>query len=267
MIRYATVCVLAMTASVYSAASLASSDNVFVETLESAESTRCVVLLHGLARTSSSMQTLAEALVKKEYRVANVDYPSRHHRVEKLSDMAVSAGLEACRQSSSEQIFVVTHSLGGILVRDYLSREDIPELRRIVMLAPPNHGSEVVDNLKGLPGFHWLNGPAIDQLGTDENSVPLQLGKIFKDTAIIAGTRSINLYLSTFLENPDDGKVSVASTRLAGMCAMLTLPVSHPFIMKDDVAIEQTITYLEKGRFTHEGAEYLVCPANQRESD
>ena len=56
---------------------------------------------------------------------------------------------------------------------------------------------------------------------------------------MIAGTRSINLVLSTYLPDPDDGKVSVASARLEGMCGFLTLPVSHPFIMKDKDVIDQ----------------------------
>ncbi len=107
-----------------------------------------------------------------------------------------------------------------------------------------------------MPGFHLMNGPATEQLGTDENSVPLKLGAMRTDTAIIAGTRTINLYLSTLLDNPDDGKVSVASARVDGMCAMLTLPVSHPFIMKNNASIAQTIHYLEDGKFTHNNAEY-----------
>lgn len=219
----------------------------------------CVVLLHGLARTASSMDAMAEALATAGYRVANVDYPSRHHRVQVLSELAIPAGVEACVNAGSSRLHMVTHSLGGILVRDYLSRHSVAALQRVVMLAPPNHGSAVVDNLDDLPGFHWLNGPAIEQLGTGADSLPLQLGAASVDTAIIAGSRSINLYLSTFLENPDDGKVSVASARLDGMCAMLVLPVSHPFIMSDEETIEQVLSYLGSGRFLAEQAEYPDC--------
>lgn len=222
-------------------------------------SAECVVLLHGLARTASSMDDMAEALSAAGYRVANVDYPSRHHRIQVLSELAVSAGIDACVQADSLPAFIVTHSLGGILVRDYLSRHSLDSLQRVVMLAPPNHGSAVVDNLAGMPGFQWLNGPAIEQLGTDANSLPLQLGEASVDTAVIAGSRSVNLYLSTFLENPDDGKVSVASARLEGMCAMLVLAVSHPFIMSDDETIGQVLSYLDSGTFTAEQAEYPDC--------
>jgi hypothetical protein len=231
---------------------------VFVH-LSGPMSDACVLLLHGLARTASSMEDLAVVLGRAGYRVANVDYPSRHHRIENLSELAIPAGVDACRNSGSSLIDIVTHSLGGIMVRDYLSRHVIGELNRVVMLAPPNHGSAVVDKLEGMPGFSWLNGPAIEQLGTDERSLPLSLGPATVDTAIIAGTHSINLYLSTFLENPKDGKVSVSSARLDGMCAMLTLGVSHPFIMSDEVVMEQTVSYLDTGRFTLGEAEYPDC--------
>ncbi len=231
---------------------------VNVAMLDSA-SDACVVLVHGLVRTASSMDKMAEALTEAGYNVANVDYPSRKHLIGALSDAAIPAGVDACRKSGSHRIHMVTHSLGGILVRDYLDRHAIDELQRVIMLAPPNHGSAVVDHLKDVPGVTFLNGPTFEQLGTDAKSIPLQLGPPVVDTAVIAGSRSINLYLSTFLANPDDGKVSVASARLEGMCAMLVLGVSHPFIMKDEEAIAQTINYLENGRFTSAEAEYPDC--------
>ena len=229
----------------------------------SGDSDRCAVLLHGLARTSSSMKNLGLALQKAGYGVALVDYPSRNYTVEVLSKMAVESGVQSCRDEGKTSLYFVTHSLGGILIRAYLKDNAIADLERIVMLAPPNHGSAVVDNVKDVPGVVWLNGPAFLELGTDEQSVPLALGEIKTDTAVIAGTRSINLILSNFLENPDDGKVSVESARLEGMCAMLVIAVSHPFIMTDAVVIEQTIEYLNTGKFSLASAEYLDCVALQ----
>ena len=263
MTRYWYLRLGAVALCLYATAAISKSEGITVELTGSVSSTQCVILIHGLARTSSSMESMAQELVAEDFKVANVDYPSRQYPIEVLSQLAVTAGLNACDLSGEDSVYVVTHSLGGILIRDYLRRQDIPEMKRIVMLAPPNHGSEVVDKLKDLPGFKLLNGPAGLQLGTDENSVPMTLGAISKDTAIIAGTRTINLYLSTLLENPDDGKVSVASARLEGMCAMLILPVSHPFIMKNTVSIEQTINYLKHGRFTAVGAEHFDCDAHR----
>jgi len=117
----------------------------------------------------------------------------------------------------------------------------------------------VVDALRDVPGFRWLNGPAGLQMGTDKNSVPLQLGPAISDVAVVAGTFSINLYLSTLLPNPDDGKVSVENTRLDGMCAHLQVDVSHPYIMEDEGVIAEAISYLNTGKFLSAKAEYPEC--------
>ncbi len=211
----------------------------------------CVVLLHGLARTARSMAPLAEAFEARGYAVANIDYPSRDAVVEVLAERAVGAGLAQCRARGASRVHAVTHSLGGILLRYYLERHAIPELGRVVMLAPPNHGSEVIDRLGAIPGFEFLLGPAARQLGTDAQGVPAQLGPPGYPVGIIAGTDTVNPLLSRYLPDPDDGKVSLASTRLSGMADFLAVPVSHPFIMRDDEVIDAAVAFIENGAFPH----------------
>jgi hypothetical protein len=217
----------------------------------SAKMPECVILLHGLARTSKSMLPLSEQLRAQHYLVVNVDYPSRKFPIATLAEKAITPALENCRQYPISGINFVTHSLGGILVRHYLSQQKIPELKRVIMLAPPNKGSQVVDNLKNLPPFGWLNGPAGKELGTESTSVPNTLGAVDFDLGVIAGTTSVNLLLSLYLPNPDDGKVSVENTKIDGMRDFISLPASHPYIMKDDAAITQIIHYLHHGQFLH----------------
>mgnify|MGYP002713156964 CR=1 FL=1 len=207
----------------------------------------CVILLHGLARTANSMSPMAQALQREGYQVANIDYPSRTAPVEELADQAIARGLKQCRDSSG--IHFVTHSMGGILVRYYLAHHELKSLQRVVMLGPPNQGSQVVDKLADFPGFRLLNGPAGLQLGTGKASIPNRLGKADFDLGIIAGTRSINLILSTMLPNADDGKVSIANTKLKGMNDHVAMSVTHPFMMRNPKVIEQVIHYLEHGAF------------------
>ncbi len=208
----------------------------------------CVVLLHGLARTAGAMRHLIEPFEAEGHKVINVDYPSRKHTVEKLAPLAVKAlGYDKC--GATERVHFVTHSMGGILLRYYLQHNKIPTLGRVVMLAPPNQGSQVVDNLKSVPGYKLINGPAGMQLGTDAQSIPMQLGAVDFELGVIAGTKTFNPILSQFLPNPDDGKVSVAHTRVDGMNDFITLPVTHTFMMKSKAVIEQAVHFIKSGRF------------------
>ncbi|BBM02808.1 triacylglycerol lipase [Microbulbifer sp. GL-2] len=208
----------------------------------------CVILLHGLAKSDSSMAKMERAISAAGYKTVNVDYPSTKFPIEKLAGKAIAPALDAC--SGEEEINFVTHSMGGILVRQYLSQVKIENLNRVVMLGPPNKGSEVVDKLGDFPGFQFAFGDAGLQLSTGAMSVPNKLGKADFDLGIIAGTRSINLILSQMIPETDDGKVSVSSTKLEGMNDHVELPVTHVFMMKDKKVISQVLHYLQYGAFT-----------------
>jgi pimeloyl-ACP methyl ester carboxylesterase len=209
----------------------------------------CVILLHGLMRTSGSMERLAGALQEEGFIVVNQGYPSRSLPIQELSHLAISRDLQACREAGAQRVHFVTHSLGGILVRYYLSENSIPELGRIVMLAPPNQGSTLSDLLEAFPELVDIIGPAGYQLGTDEDSVPLSLGPATYEVGIITGDHTVNPIMSAWLGVPNDGKVTVESARLQGMKDFLVVPVSHPFIMRTDYVIGQTIYFLYFGKF------------------
>jgi pimeloyl-ACP methyl ester carboxylesterase len=210
----------------------------------------CVVLLHGLARTSLSMELLAVSLEDDGYRVANVDYPSRDYPVEELAPLAVEAGIDECTSAGDVRVVhFVTHSLGGILVRYYFTDHSLASLGRVVMLAPPNQGSNAVDALRNVPGFEWLNGPAGFQLGKGEESVPLRLGPPTFEFGVIAGDRTIDPVTSAVLDDPDDGRVSVSDTRLEGMRDFRVVDASHAFIMQNSDVFVLVRNFLDHGSF------------------
>lgn len=211
--------------------------------------TEHVILLHGLARTRRSMTAMERGLARAGYTVWNTGYPSRSATIQELAETVVPAAVARCRDQGATTIHFVTHSMGGILVRSFLTRHAIPELGRVVMLAPPNQGSEVVDRLGTSTLFRWINGPAGQELGTGADSVPNRLGPATVVTGVIAGNRSINGVNSLMIPGPDDGKVSVRRTRLEGMADHVVVPCAHPFIMRSPLVLTHTLEFLRRGNF------------------
>lgn len=214
-----------------------------------ADSQDCVVLLHGLNRSWRAMRPMAESLQHAGFTTVNVDYPSQLGPIEEIAPLAVGTGLMECRLTGARRIHFVTHSIGGILLRYENEREPIADLGRVVMLGPPNQGSEVVDFTQGWPGMSLFGGSAGQQLGTDANSMPARLGPVNFELGVIAGTGTINPWMSAMLPDADDGKVTVAATQVDGMDDFLVVGKSHHYITGGDIVFRNTESFLKTGRF------------------
>lgn len=209
-----------------------------------------VVLLHGLGRTPLSMKKLERHLSGHGYVVINASYPSTRFSVQELADIHLHCILSK-RVESSARVHFVTHSLGGILVRQYLSNHTVANLGRVVMLAPPNQGSEIIDFLRNNRLASCILGPGGMQLGTRTNDLTQSLGRIPFEGGVIACDRSLNPILSRLFPGPNDGKVSVERTKVEGMNDFLLLHSSHTWMMWRKETLDQTVCFLQTGRFTH----------------
>ncbi|MCH7939713.1 MAG: alpha/beta fold hydrolase [Candidatus Marinimicrobia bacterium] len=206
------------------------------------------VLLHGLARTNLSMGRLATKLRSRSYRVHNLNYPSTAHTIEVLADQTLHKVVGPLIEEGGPLIHFVSHSIGGIIIRYYLKHHKVPNLGRVVMLAPPNQGSELADILRD-SFYQTLSGPAVGQLGTGPDSMPLNLGPVDFEVGVITGNRSINPLGARLFDGPSDGIVAVERAKVAGMSDFLVLPHSHTFIMLRKGVVDQVIHFLEEGRF------------------
>ena len=212
-----------------------------------------LVLLHGLGRTKWSLWPVAREARRRGRTVHNLGYPSRSAPIETLAE-AVGRHV-ASVASSGTPVDVVTHSMGGIVLRAAVANGVVsPEaLHRVVMLAPPNHGSELADRLRDYAIYRLALGPAGQQIGTGEHSVPLRLPPAPFEVGVIAGRRSTNGLFGGVLGAGSDGKVTVDSARLEGMRDLVIVDRAHTFIMWAPDVLEHIFGFLETGRFSQAG--------------
>ncbi len=220
-----------------------------------------VVLIHGLGLGATSMKKIHDALEEDGYRVCALDYPSRDYPIDTLVARFIAPDIHACFPDDADPIRFVTHSMGGILVRVLARTTDAPRIGTVVMIAPPNRGSEVVDTLTTTDSrlyrelFDAWGGPAGYELGTDSNSVPNRLARQGPPPftfGVIAATRSLDPLFANWFTGRNDGKVAVERTKLEGMKDFIEVRASHTLVLWNDETVRQVRAFLRTERFEHE---------------
>lgn len=206
-----------------------------------------VVLLHGLAESSLSMQPIARTLRAEGYEVYNLGYASRSASIEQHA-RELRARIVA-KTADVDQVHFVTNSMGGVIVR-YIQRYDpLPNIGRVVMISPPNHGSEVADTLHEDFWYQPLLGPAAKQLVTGRHSFLATLGPADFELGILTGSRASVPLVSSLVPGQSDGMVSVESAQLEGMTDFRVIDASHPWIKHHRETLIQIVAFLRHGHF------------------
>lgn len=214
---------------------------------------KVVILLHGLGRTRAAMSGMASYLEKTgDYTVLRFSYPSGMAEIE---EHAKSFDRVLSHLEGVDEIYLVAHSLGNIVIRRYFHDrqhdKNTPDfdrrIRRVVMLAPPNHGSrlaqmicenELAGSLIGKPGH---------ELAENWTELSKTLATPPCEFAVIAGGKSDDKGYNPLLPGDDDMVVTVAETRLQGARDFLLVPAIHTLIVDDKMVREATLSFLNSG--------------------
>jgi len=229
---------------------------------------KAVVVLHGLVRSRSSMDSLCQYLCEEgKYEVFNVEYPSTQ------CDMAEHA--RALRKiidhlDGIEEINFIGHSMGNIIVRHYLGdleRQDPlkqsadeaaadhrakARLHRFVMLAPPNRGSQLAEAFADNPIFKGIAGDAGQELGRRWPELEKRLATPPFSFGIIAGGKGNDKGYNPLLKGDNDGTISVETAKLPGARDFIVVPRLHSFIMDSDKVQRHVLHFLQHDCFVSE---------------
>ncbi len=208
-----------------------------------------VVLLHGLGRTRFSMARAARLLNKAGFHTVNIGYPSRKKTVEEAVAEDVAPAVAKYCMDARKKIHFLTHSLGGIVLRVLLREAPPLWLGRVVMLSPPNQGSDIAEHLHDSRFLRTILGPAFDQLGTGPEGLAARLGPVPAETGVIMGSWALIPIFKALLGPHSDGIVAVERGRLPGLAAFTILPVDHSTMMRNRAVIAQSEGFFRSGRF------------------
>ncbi len=204
--------------------------------LKSRKNSGSLLFIHGLFMGSYIMYPMAKRLNRCGFHCFGYDYPTRIRRVsehgKELAEILSSKFYEP-------KFNIVTHSMGGLILRSAVAqRPELAErIERVVMIAPPNRGSDVA--------LGWLNRLSF----ADKLVVPLPDLSSGKDSAVHTLPllpASIELGI---LAADNDGAVRLEYTYLGTERDHKVLPGAHTDILFRRETADCVEGFLRNGKF------------------
>ena len=210
---------------------------------------RVVLLLHGMLRSPASMAPMAEHLRQAGFATETFGYASSRLPIQRHG-AALRRLIE--QWEGPTRIDLVTHSMGGLVVRSALSERPDPRVGSVVMLAPPNQGACRADAWQQTKAYRELLGPSGQQMVTAADGFCRTLPPPPVPFAVIAG--GIGRWgFSLLIPGDDDGTVGVDEARLDGMSDFLVVRAQHTFLIRSRAAREAVVRWLRDGRLRRDG--------------
>lgn len=212
---------------------------------------KAVIALHGLGDSRSIMQPLCRHLEEHGYNAFPLAYPSTRQPIAEHAK-ALAEVLE--NLEGIDEVNLVGYSMGNIVIRHYFGqaakahRVD-PRIKRVVMLAPPNHGAQVATELGGQKWFQLAFGESAQELGRFWAWEEANLATPPCEFGIIAGGLGNGKGFNPLLPGDDDGLVTVDSARLEGARHWLLVPLPHSMIPRDAKVFDRVLRFVDEGRF------------------
>lgn len=208
----------------------------------------CVVLLHGLGPALGNLAVVEKSLKREGYATLNLKYPSLRYDIEKIVKWLDQQPKFKNVWIEFDKIHFVTLSMGGIVLQNYLCSQRViqrQKVGRVIMLGPPHGGSEMADLVCKTP-LSIMIGPAGRQLTTGQRQNKM---RPWYELGIIAGKKFSS---GPVFLGPNDGLVSVESTKLDGMKDHIELVAMHGFLGWNASVRHQIVEFLKNGKFDHE---------------
>lgn len=205
-----------------------------------------VALVHGFGRSKYAMWFLADRLREAGYRVKLIGYPSLQETPEEIL-VHLRHQIDSCCIGKSREVHFVGYSLGGLLVRAYLAKQKPPNLGRVVVVASPSQGLDIVDNFRDSWWFQFL-GPTARELGTTTDSFPQSIDPPNYPLGVIAGNLEASSLEGESMEN-SDGLITTESTKISGMSDFAIVEGNHWSMRYSGEVARLVLSFLQSGRF------------------
>lgn len=204
-----------------------------------------VILVHGILRGSSSMNKIRRGLSHQGFIVTDFGYSAKDGSIDEIS---ARLHKEACKIGKGK-IHFVTHSLGGIIVRYYISKYKPNNIGRVVMIAPPNSCSVFAAKLSNLPLYESILGRPGREIAHGEDCIVKDLPEPDFEFGIIAGGTGFKMGFNPFLKGDNDGTVLLNETKMSGMSDFMQIRGQHSLLLFSKEVVFGSINFIKNGKF------------------